>query len=182
MTDNQTPDKYRPGPGPDALGPATPDDIATAIEGLEHDINSGDFDQDLCDQLRRVIGLLNRARLRAEDAEHGQAVTWDDMQLAANAVDFAANINSAFGGTAAEPLTRVAQMLGGELEHPIETTVVDALIKTGCYEEVDGDGDPESIIADHIRRLPEIVRGEFVPVDSGSDVETLYVHRPEVNQ
>lgn len=35
--------------------------------------------------------------------------------------------------------------------------VCEALMEVGGWEEIDGDGDPASIIADHIRRLPRVL-------------------------
>lgn len=41
-----------------------------------------------------------------------------------------------------------------------ERAVVDALMDVGPWDEIDGDGDPGSILADHIRQLPRFIRDE----------------------
>jgi hypothetical protein len=41
-----------------------------------------------------------------------------------------------------------------------ERAVVEALMDVGPWDEIDGDGDPGGILADHIRQLPRIIRDE----------------------
>lgn len=42
----------------------------------------------------------------------------------------------------------------------VSREVVDALVEVGGWEEIDGDGSPASVLADHVRALPRIIRND----------------------
>src|SRR5688572_8613444 len=49
----------------------------------------------------------------------------------------------------------VGVLAGTPDEGPLERAVVEALMEVGGWDEIDGDGTPETIIVDHIRELPD---------------------------
>lgn len=88
-------------------------------------------------------------------------VTYDEMAAAAQALRVRATSRIPTRYELRATYERVADMLDDQLPGPVVTAVHQALVDTGVYDDVDGEADSASILADHVRRLPGLVDDEI---------------------